>query len=283
MKIDVCLTPEQIAAEPDFADSLKWFQTRCDKLERDIREKTRHCIHEGAHGARYRGLGAEVRFHGPHVQHDEDGKTEFIRGAVSPASAVSTCDWQKAAVSMAGFVVLERLTGQPELEFAIESDLKTLKRKIKRSPHGTYEPADPEKRFERAKFLGEFAILQDMEQPEFLRDLEKAVRDYEKDIFNTDETWNWAMKEFRFDIPGERYTVGLQCLGIWGVVIDDGNQLRLFVDGKEYSPHDKIYRSDLQIIQASTSIMPSKRGVEAIVRRWNKEVLADEYQVSRIR
>ena len=46
-----------------------------------------------------------------------------------------------------------------------------------------------------------FALLREMKEPEFLRELEQATRDYEKAVFGTDEVWDWAVREYRFGLP----------------------------------------------------------------------------------
>ena len=60
------------------------------------------------------------------------------------------------------------------------------------------------------------------------------MEDYERQIFHTDEVWDWAAHEYRFDLPGERFAVGRD--GLNWLLVDDGS-LRLIVDGAEVSPN----------------------------------------------
>lgn len=114
MQIDVRLTDEQKNAEPDFEKTLARFQRRYNDLAGDMRKKFRLCLHEGGHAMYQRRSGRGVRFHGPYIEHD--GELSFILGAVSPVigeEGVSLADYEHAAISMAGFIVVERLTGLP--------------------------------------------------------------------------------------------------------------------------------------------------------------------------
>ena len=126
-------------------------------------------------------------------------------------------------------------------------------------------PEDFSERLEQAKYLGEYTILTDMEQPEFLRDLEQAVRDYERDVFHTDEVWNWAAREYRFDLRGERFAVGRDSRLSW-LLIDDGNHVRLIVDGVQVSPAKKY-----ELFFVAGGANASKRAADA-VNRWNEMV-----------
>jgi hypothetical protein len=272
MNVDVRLTEEQKNAEPDFDKTLARFQRQYDDLAQDVREKFRLCLHEGGHAMYFRRFGVDVNFHGPHVEAHKDG-ISFALGAVSPEWSVA-CAWQHAAVSMAGFTVVERLTGVPNEESIIQNDLRMLGRKLKKFPRLPHEPEDHLKRVERATEIAEFAILSDMEEPQFLLDLERATRDYERAVFHTDETWSWAEREYRFDLPGERYAVGNNCLGFLWLLIDNG-ELRLIVNGgKDCSPSDKVhgrvhgYSPELFACNAG-----EKRAADA-VRRWNERVYA---------
>jgi len=270
MKVDVRLTAEQIAAEAGFPDRLARFQIRCDKLERDIREKFRLCLHEGGHAMYFRRFGHDVCLHGPHFKYD--GRVRSVLGAVSPIKRTHFCDWKDAAVFMAGFMVVERFTGTPEDEDVVDNDLELLKRKLEASPRLPSEPEEISKRLDRAQFLAEFAVDQDMQEPQFLRDLEQATRDYEKQVFDTDETWDWAAKEYRFDLPlwWKRYSVGLSALGYFGLLIDDGQRTRLFFEGKEYGPGDRVLRAPLE----THVFEPSRKGAAEVVQRWNEAVHA---------
>jgi hypothetical protein len=127
-------------------------------------------------------------------------------------------------------------------------------------------PEDCSERLKHAKSLGQSAILSDMEQPEFFRDLEQATRDYERAIFQTDETWAWAAQEYRLDIPGQRYAAGRD--GLNWLLVDDGEQLRLIVDGAEISPAKKY-----ELFFVAGGAKASKAANDA-VRGWNEMVRA---------
>jgi len=81
----------------------------------------------------------------------------------------------------------------------------------------------------------------DLNEPAFAQELEVARREFEREIFHTDETWSWAWKEFRLDLPGERYQVAVTTTGYYGTLVVEGNgTLRFFTEGAEYSPDHKI-------------------------------------------
>jgi hypothetical protein len=107
-------------------------------------------------------------------------------------------------------------------------------------------------------------------QPTFLAELEKGVRDYERDICGTDECWEWAAREFRFDLPGERYAVALPSLGYLALLIHDGGRLRFFFEGREYTPGENIRGYGLEVFAAK----PSRTGAADAVGRWNEMVRA---------
>jgi hypothetical protein len=265
--VEVLLTREQIAAISDWEEQLARFQSQWDVVAADIREKSRQCIHEGSHVLYNRRYGRDVHFHKPRAEYD--GELKFTFGSVSPILNDENwllTDWENAAISMAGFTVVERLTGLPEVEEVTNNDLRILTRKLEHSLRLPSVPEDFSERLEQAKHLGEYTILTDLEQPEFLRDLERAVHDYEREIFQTDEVWEWAARQYRFDLPGERFAVGHD--GLNWLLVDDGSQLRLLVDGVEVSP-DKKY--ELYFVCGGASA--SERAVDA-VRRWNEKVMA---------
>ena len=85
---------------------------------------------------------------------------------------------------IAGPLLVRLITGTPEHKGTEEHDLACLKRKLNTT----------DKDFEVAKLMGEFDILVDFGKPDFLSGLEAEVRAYEREIFGTDETWNWAWK-----------------------------------------------------------------------------------------
>jgi hypothetical protein len=273
MRVEVRLTEAEQNAIPNFADKLQRFQLRYDKLERDIQEKSRLCLHEGAHAMRYRALGVDVKFFGPHIQ---NGENETVLGSVLPVSPVVACDWQQAAVSMAGFVVVERLTGLPEVEHVIKNDLATLKSKLANSPRLVSEPEDLEKRFERATVFGGYAIEFDMEKPEFLPALEQAVRDYEREVFHTDECWPWLWNEYRLDLPGTRHRVivnGGEYDWHAGLLVEHKGELRLVVHGKVLLPEDGVGVSFANMHQKR------KANTRRVVGEWNRQVWHEQVHV----
>jgi hypothetical protein len=153
----------------------------------------------------------------------------------------------------------------PEVGEVINADMEILKHRLKNTPRLPSAPEDFSERLEQAKRLGEYTILTDMEQPEFLRDLEQAVRDYERDVFHTDEVWDWAAREYRFDLPGERFAVGRDSRLSW-LLIDDGNHVRLIVDGVEFSPAKKY---ELYFIAGGPA---ASKGAMDAFRKWDEMV-----------
>jgi hypothetical protein len=266
------LSEEQMASEPNFAEKLKSLQTAWDEVLRDIRKKFLLCLHEGAHAVRFRSHGAEVRFHGPHVEF-EDGQAQFFLGAVSSTSELQIRGWERAAIKMAGFLAVERLTGETEDEQCHSHDVKTMEKRLRESPRQPHMPERFEDRLDRAKFFAEFAISEDMARPEFLIELERAVRDYEREVFGTEECWDWAWKEYRLDVPGEHFAVGLPHLGYAGLLIHDCKRAKLFItnprnDG-EYLPTDTVHDEPLFL----ASRRKDERA-ENVVRRWNEQAAA---------
>lgn len=165
--------------------------------------------------------------------------------------------------------MVEQLTGTPNDEHVIKRDLESLRRTLEKLPRLPHEPEDPVKRMERATQLAEIAILFDMEKPEFLADLEGAARDCEREVFGTEETWAWAAREYRFDLPGQRFGVGLACFGYSGLLIDNNGELRLFSNGQEYSLSEETPGYMLEVFAPTSG---RKRAADA-VRRWNEVVL----------
>lgn len=271
MKIENVVTAEQIAAIPDWDEQFARFQSQWDGVVSDTRLKVRHVFHEAGHVMYHRRYGREVRLYGPRAEYE--GKPIFTFGSVGPILNDDNwllTDWENAAISMAGYMVAERITGLPEVKEVIDNDLRVLKHNLGVTPRLPSAPEDFSKRFEQAVSLGEYTILTDMEQPEFFRDLEQAVRDYEREIFRTDEIWNWAAKQYRFDLPGERFAVGRTALRDW-LLIDDGNQLRLIVDGVEVSPAKEY---ELFFVAGGKPAMDA-------VSRWNEMVYAKRGEKAR--
>jgi hypothetical protein len=117
--------------------------------------------------------------------------------------------------------------------------------------------------------MGEFAIFADMEQPDFLSGLEAEVRAYEREIFGTHETWDWAWKKYCLGWFRERIAVGNNRLGYLMWLIPDGERVRLFLHGQERSPNQKIFGCALEVYPLS----PGERAADA-ARRWNQMVCA---------
>jgi len=266
MNIELKLTPEQVAAIPDWDKQFARFQSQWDGVAKDIRQKARQVFHEAGHVMYHRRYGRDVRLLGPRAEYD--GGLHFTFGSVAPILNRDNwllTDWESASISMAGFMVVERITGLPEVKEVIDGDLQVLKHNLEVTPRLPSAPEDSSERLEQAKHLGEYTILTDMEQPEFLLDLEQAVRDYERDVFHTDEVWEWAAREYRFDLPGERFAVGRTGRMDW-LLIDDGNQVRLVVDGEEVAPAKKY---ELYFIAGGPAA--SKQANDAF-RRWDEMV-----------
>ncbi len=241
----------------DFDKMLARFQRHMDGVERDVRDKARVCIHEGGHAMQNRRYGGEVEFFGPSIQYD--GKKAL--GSVSPKGELSFGPFEWAAIWMAGPFAVEQVTGTPDDPETVNHDLECLKRWL-----GTTDG-----RYELAKNMGEFALLSDMQKPDFLPLLEASVRDYERAVYGTDEVWDFAVKDFHLDSFRERVAVGNNSLGYLMWLIPDGEKVRLFLHGQERSPAEKIYGIALE----AYSVTPGERAADA-VRRWNEMVRAVE-------
>jgi hypothetical protein len=271
MHIDIRLTPEQIAVVPDFGDKLAESQTVCDKLQRNVRDKARLCIHEASHAQQYRSRGVQVRFHPPHLRYDRNANdVQLALGGIEPIRGEFFSAWEEAATCIAGFLVTERLTGLPDEQYTIDGDLQVLRNRLGELPRLPHDSESLDERIESAVSEAECVLLSDIEKQEFLRDLEQATRDYEREIYHTDDVWDWSAREYRFDLPGERYAVALPSLGYFALLIDDGGRLRFFFGGREYTPDENIHGYGLEAF-ASTS---SRKGAADAVRRWNEMIRA---------
>jgi hypothetical protein len=125
--VEILLTGEQIAAIPDWEEQYARFQFWCETVAGDIRLKFRQCLHEGGHAMYNRRYGRDVRFHGPRAEYDDGPRFTF--GSVEPIINDDNwwlTDWEYAAISMAAFTVVERITGLPEVREVINTDLQIL-------------------------------------------------------------------------------------------------------------------------------------------------------------
>lgn len=256
MKMGVRLTPEEKSAVPDWAERVGVFIYKCDERFEDKQERFRLCLHEASHAIQFRQFGWNVKFSGPHVEY-EAGKLRFYLGEVSPVrlNNYEPLPWQHAMVFIAGFKWVEHFTGLPDANIAIQRDLASLRAKLG-------EVAD----VEEAVWQAEMMLEDQLSQPGFVDDLRRMVRGYELIVFNTVEATTWGWKHFRLDLPGQRYAVGHDDLN-W-LLVDDGKQLRLIVDGAEVSPAEEY---ELFFVAGGASA--SKRAADA-VNRWNKMVRA---------
>ncbi len=251
VQIEIDIPEEKRPA--DFNKTLARFQRHMDGVQRDIRDKARICIHEGGHAMYFRRYGGDVQFHGPSIRHDG----QRVLGAVSPKGEVQFGPFEKAAISMAGPIVVHHITGTPDNPETVNNDLANIDRKLNTTPE----------HLELSKNMGEFALMYDMQQPDFLPQLEASVRDYERAIYGTDEVWDFAVKDFHLNLFRERVAVGNNSLGYLMWLISDGERVRLFLHGEERSPAEKIHGVALEVYP----ITPGERAADA-VRRWNEMV-----------
>jgi len=253
MQIQIDIPVDQRPA--DFDKTLASFQRYMNGVGRDVREKARICIHEGGHARQIRRYGGEVEFFGPYIKYD--GKE--VLGAVSAKGGVRFEPLEQAAISIAGPFVVEQITGTPDDPETVKHDLETLRRKLNTTPE----------EYEIAKTMGEFALTVEMQQPDYLPQLEAEVRAYEREVYGTDEVWNFAVKEFHLDSFRERVAVGSNILGYLFWLIPDGEKARLFLHGEERRANEKIFGCALEVYP----ITPGERAVDT-VRRWNEQVRA---------
>lgn len=86
------------------------------------------------------------------------------------------------------------------------------------------------------------------------------------DLFTVLSIRVWGWNEYRLDIPGQRYAVGRD--GLNWLLIDDGSQVRLIVEGGEVSPAKKY-----ELFFVAGGANASKRANDAL-GRWNTMVRA---------
>jgi hypothetical protein len=49
-----------------------------------------------------------------------------------------------------------------------------------------------------------------------------------------------GLNEYRLYLPGKRYSGAVCATAAYGLLTENGSEVRLFVGGVEYAPHDKI-------------------------------------------
>lgn len=254
LTVTVHITEEEKLLVPDFEKRLKSFQRSVDKWDR--REKFRLCIHEGGHAWADRKFGCEPTFYGPSVK-IKNGDLAFVCGSVY-ADNSDLAEWMKAAISVAGYLAVEVLTGHLEDSCTIQND---------NSKHESY-----------GLYSGEHFIRDALTGTESLKninDVLAAAMDYEAAIFGTSEIVMWGIHESCLDLPGHRYGVYSNRHGLPWILIDDGDQLKLIVEGREErSPSDKLHRERLELIAVTTC----ERAADA-VRRWNEQVQTQQEKI----
>jgi hypothetical protein len=259
--VKVKLTEEQKRLVPDWEEQVAVFQQNCNKRAKDKSQRFRISLHEGGHTAQYRNqFGWNVKFHGPYVSYDrESNKLGFTLGAVSAirTNNYEPLDWQRGMVSTAAFLLVEHFTGEPDDDFTIQNDLKGLRAELG-------ENADTNK----AVTYAELMLEDQLSGPTFLSQLEQACRDYEMDVYGTDEATTWGWREYRPELKGARHRVISPYCGCYGTLIEHGGVLTLLVEGEAWRPEDKLRGCPLEVVIAE----PQREGVERVVREWNRAV-----------
>jgi hypothetical protein len=262
MKVEPRVSEEELNNDPEFGKKLAVFQRRCDQMKRDIRAKFAHSVHESGHIMYFRRLGWDVEeLFGPYMEY-HDGELCHVLGAVRPRRDFDIPEslyTDAAKAWIAGFVLVELITGRPNEQVTIDGDLKGLPSELNTTPEQLQQIVETAKS----------RIRRDMQHPSFFPELEQAVSEYEKFRFGTDETWAWGWNEYRLDLRGERYQVGLCCTGYVGTLIENGC-LTMLVGGVEYQPWDKIRDYDLEVVVGKGC----KAGAVQVVERWNDMVRA---------
>jgi hypothetical protein len=201
--------------------------------------------------------GWTIKLHGPWMDF-VGGELRAARGGVEQVEGGRPLlDWEIAKKSVAGFVLLEELTGQPNGQIAIDGDIRVLSRETKAT----------DERLKELVAMGKTLVRCDWKKnPMFFQELGSAVRKYEKTIFGTDETWLWGWNEFKLHLPGERYSVAFPSNSGHGLLIENDDDLRLFVDGAEVKPWEKIHGCQPRVV------LPQREGGVDVVRKWNAKV-----------
>lgn len=254
VQVDIAAISDEEKASPEFQQKLAAFQTQFNALEKNPRDKFRLCLHEAGHMVYFRRLGWTLkRLRGPYMYRNGEGERCNILGSVRPNREKTDDLLGTVKADIAGFVLVEAVTGEPESETTIKNDLRF------------FSNTAPDVLKEMLKLPAQM-VINDFENDGFKRELFGAIREYENEIFGTDSTWLWGWRTFRLDQLGQRYAVGHD--GLNWLLIDDGNQLRLVVDGAEVSPAKKY---ELFFVAGGASA--SERANDA-VRRWNQAVSA---------
>jgi hypothetical protein len=270
MKVGIINVPDTMK-DDEFDRNLAHLQVQADRLETDISEKFRLCLHEGNHLLHTRRQGWKVKeLRGPHVEL-EDGELSYRRGCVVPELRgcglpnpdVLFYDWGVAKVYVAGFMTVEHFTGEPNGQHTIDSDLRCLKECLDTTPE----------RLQQAIRMGKLLVREDFDKPWFLDELGSCVREYEMTVFGTDATWLWGCNGYKLHIPGRRYQASVCVTNesgglLSGLLIERGNEVRLFVGRVEYGPNDKIRGLEPLVM------LPRRvRGFYA-AKKWNDKVRA---------
>jgi hypothetical protein len=257
--VEVRLTEEQKCLVPDWEEQKEIFQRNCNKRAKDKCQRFRNILHEGGHAVQYRNLLQwGVKFLGPHLDF-EDGKLQFVLGAVSPVIGryVEPLPWQRVMVSTSSFLLTEHFTGLPDDQFTIQNDLKGL-----RSELG--EDAD----MNQAVAYAEIMLECQLRDPTFLTELERACHDYEMDVHGTDEATTWGWKEYHPELPGTRHRVIVPSSGYFGTLVEHNGDLKLVVEGAVFSPQDELrgMRPEVRLAEQQ------RAGVDRVVMLWNTQV-----------
>ena len=212
-------------------------------------------LHEGSHAVQYRKLGWGVEFHGPSLDF-EDGKLQFVLGSVSPirTNNYDPLFWQHGMVSIAGFTWVEHFTGLPDKQCTIQNDLNGLRSKL-----GGNEDMN------RAVWYAEIMLEGQLSEPTFISQLEQACRDYEIDVYGTDEATTWGWREYRPEISGKRYCVAVTTSGYYGTLVADGDDLILLTEGEVLRPENEHRRHWVEVM----TIQPQEEA-QHVVQAWNE-------------
>ncbi len=257
--VKVKLTEEQKRLVSDWEEQVAIYQRQCDGCTNDKEERFRTCLHEGGHTVQYRNqFRWDVDFLGPYVSY-KDGKLRFAAGAVSAirTNGYEPFPWQDAIVSTSGFLLVDHFTAVPDEEIAIQNDLKTLRSKLGENEN-----------MNQAVWCAEIMLEDQLSEPTFLPELERAVRDYELAIYGTDEATTWGWREYHPELQGTRHRVIVPYSGNWGTLIDHEGDLELVVEGRVLRPTDELrgMRQDVRIAE------PEKAGTHRVVQEWNRAV-----------
>ena len=204
-----------------------------------------------------------MKFHGPHLDFLEMGRLQFVLGAVSPkiiCEYVKPLPWQDGMVSTSGFLLVEHLTGAPDDEFTIQNDLKGLRSKLG-------ENAD----MNEAVAFAEIMLEDQLSDPNFLEELKQACRDYEFDVYGTQEATEWGWLEYRPELQGKRHRVVSPYAGNFGMLIEHDGDLKLVLEGEIFRQEDDLRGCPLEVVIAE----PQKAGASRVVPTalaWNAAV-----------